>query len=67
MSDNSRPRSRLTDVRYWQERAEEARANAEVFKDAATKKVMLDIARGYDVLAQNAERLLASGKAESEK
>ena len=46
---------------HWRDRAEEARRIAEDMADAEAKRMMLDIADGYDRLAHHAEnRLLAS-------
>ena len=42
--------------RHWRERAEEARTQAEQMRDAETRRVMLDIAVGYDRLAELAEK-----------
>ena len=60
---NVTPGNHITDVGYWQDRAEEARANADLFKDAHTKEMMLSISESYDGLARAAERMLAAGRA----
>lgn len=40
----------------WRDRAEEARARAEEMRDARARQIMLDIAAGYDRLAEMVER-----------
>jgi hypothetical protein len=51
----------LHGVTYWRNRAEEARAVAEQLTTPAARRVMLDIAEGYDKLAEGAEeRIVAS-------
>ena len=47
---------------HWRDRAEEARRIAEDMADAEAKRMMLDIADGYDRLAQHAENRLLTGK-----
>jgi hypothetical protein len=49
----------LNDPAHWQRRAEEARMRADLMDDDESKRVMLDIAEGYDRLAKNAERRLS--------
>ena len=44
------------DPRYWIERAEKARDAAEGMTDPVLKKMMLDVADGYERLAQRAEK-----------
>lgn len=52
----------LDDPTYWQTCAAEARATAERFADDQSRRQMLEIARGYEYLAQRAEeRRRASG------
>ena len=41
---------------YWKNRADEARAVAEQFKDEQ-KQIMLEISAGYDKMVEAAERL----------
>lgn len=53
--------SHFNDPAYWRDRGEEVRAIAEHFKDAETRRMMLDIAADYDFLARRAEQRLASG------
>jgi hypothetical protein len=40
---------------YWRERAEEARAQASEMQDPTAKRTLLEIARSYDRLAEQAE------------
>ena len=47
----------LTDVEYWEARAEEARATAETFTDEGAKETMVGIAKSYDYLAQTARTM----------
>ena len=44
------------DPRYWIEGAEKARDAAEGMTDPVLKKMMLDVADGYERLAQRAEK-----------
>jgi hypothetical protein len=44
----------------WRERAEEARAQAEMMRHAETRRIMLDIAEDYEKLAKDAEALFAA-------
>ena len=44
------------DPRYWLERADKARDVAEKMTDPVLKKMMLDVAAGYERLAMRAER-----------
>jgi hypothetical protein len=53
-TDGPKP-PRLVDQERLRQRAAEARAMAETFKDPAVKKGMLDIADTYDRLADGAE------------
>ena len=53
--------SRLLDEpAHWRERAEEIIALADKVHDPAAKETMLNIAAGYEKLAQRAEERLAS-------
>jgi hypothetical protein len=45
----------INDPEHWRGRAEEMRRLAEDMKDAATKEMMLCIARDYEKLAVRAE------------
>jgi hypothetical protein len=46
---------RLDDQAFWQACAKDARAVADGFSEAESKRQMLEIARGYEYLAQRAE------------
>ena len=48
----------INDPKHWQERAAEARAIAEQFKDPEARLYMLQIAHGYDRLAAHAQSRL---------
>jgi hypothetical protein len=52
----------VNDPEHWRSRAEEARSIADGLHGPEAKRVMLDIAEGYDHLAERAEqrRLTAS-------
>jgi hypothetical protein len=45
----------IHDHQHWRQRAEEARAVAEQMADPEARRMMLNIADGYDKLAQRAE------------
>jgi hypothetical protein len=45
----------LDDPEHWRQRAQEMRALAEDTKDPESKRRMLEVADGYDGLAQRAE------------
>jgi hypothetical protein len=49
------PASSINDPEHWRARAEEMRRLAEDINDAATKEMMLRIARDYEKLAARAE------------
>ena len=44
----------LDDVEHWWSRAEETRTIAEIMTDAEARRIMFDIAEGYDRLAERA-------------
>ena len=44
------------DPKHWRERAEQARALAGQMSDAASKEMMLGIAKDYERLAERAEQ-----------
>jgi hypothetical protein len=46
----------LNDPAHWRQRAEEARAMAEVISDPGAKQTMLRVAAGYEEMARKAER-----------
>jgi len=56
------PASSINDPEHWRARAEEMRRLAEDMKDAATKEMMLRIARDYENLAVRAEERSRSPK-----
>jgi hypothetical protein len=55
----------LNDPMHWRNRAEEARAQAKQLNDPEARRKMLEIADGYERIAERAEqRLRGSEKAE---
>ena len=44
----------LDDVEHWLSRAEETRTIAEIITDPEARRIMFDIAKGYDCLAERA-------------
>ena len=44
----------LDDAEHWLSRAEETRTIAEIMTDAEARRIMFDIAQGYDRLAERA-------------
>jgi hypothetical protein len=50
----------MNDPKHWRDRAEEARSHADDMNDPEAKRQMLEIARGYDRLAERAEERLRS-------
>jgi hypothetical protein len=42
----------LDDAEHWLSRAEETRTIAEIMTDAEARRIMFDIAEGYDRLAE---------------
>ena len=44
----------LDDAEHWLSRAEETRTIAEIMTDLEAKRIMFDIAEGYDRLAERA-------------
>jgi hypothetical protein len=44
------------DAAYWRERAHEARAAADRLRDGDAKRAMLQIAKGYDAMAETTEQ-----------
>ena len=52
----------INDPSHWRDRAEEARRIAEDMADKEAQRMMLNIAAGYDRLAQHAEERTLTGK-----
>ena len=50
------------DPKHWRQRAEEIRTLAEKAHDEQLRLRLLDVADGYDLLAQRAERLKGDQK-----
>ena len=46
----------LSDSRYWRDRAEEASTMADAMRDPVVRQLMLDVAREYQELAQQAKQ-----------
>lgn len=46
----------LSDPEHWRERAEESRVIADLLSDAKARAILIEIAAGYERLAQNAEQ-----------
>lgn len=44
----------LDDAEHWLSRAEETRTIAEIMTDSEARRIMFDIAEGYDRLAERA-------------
>lgn len=56
-------RDPLNDPEHWRDRAEEARLRAEQLGDPEARRMMLEIAAGYERIAERAEqRLRDSGR-----
>jgi hypothetical protein len=49
----------MRDGTHWRERAKEARVTADACSHPGDKKMMLDLARSYDSLAESAEKRFA--------
>jgi hypothetical protein len=54
-------RTLLDDAEHWWSRAEETRTIAEIMNDPEAKRIMFDIAEGYDRLAERAAERTSSG------
>ena len=50
------PLGLLNDAKHWQDRAEEARVHADQMSDPEARRMMLEVAAGYDKLAKRAEQ-----------
>jgi hypothetical protein len=48
------PLELLNNVEHWRDRAEEARVHAEQLTDPEARRMMLDIAKSYERLAERA-------------
>ncbi len=56
--DGFRKQRLIGDVKYWRERAEEKRREAEFILQPITRASLLDTAEGYEVLASRIEQRL---------
>ena len=52
----------LDDTKHWWSRAEETRTIAELINDPEAKRIMFDIAKGYDRLAERAVERVSNRK-----
>jgi hypothetical protein len=52
----------LDDAEHWLSRAEETRTIAEIMTDPEARRIMFDIAEGYDRLAERVVERTGSGK-----
>jgi len=52
----------LFNPEHWRDRAEEARAVASQMTDPRAKATMLDIAKGYDTMAEHAQARAVKAK-----
>jgi hypothetical protein len=56
-------RTLLDDAEHWWSRAEETRTIADLMNDPEARRIMFDIAEGYDRLAERAAERIADSKA----
>lgn len=52
----------LDDAEHWWSRAEETRTIAEIMNDPEARRIMFDIAEGYDRLAERAAERVSHRK-----
>jgi hypothetical protein len=50
----------IDDAEHWHSRAEETRTIAEMINDPEAQRIMCDIAKGYDLLAERAAERVAN-------
>jgi hypothetical protein len=55
----------LDDEEHWWSRAEETRTIAEIMTDPEAKRIMFDIAEGYDRLAERAAERIDRSKTDT--
>jgi hypothetical protein len=55
----------LDDAEHWWSRAEETRTIAEIMTDPEARRIMFDIAEGYDRLAERAAERTGSCKTDT--
>ena len=55
----------LDDVEHWWSRAEETRTIAEIMTDPEARRIMFDIADGYDRLAERAAERTGNRKGDT--
>ena len=60
------PSHMFDDPEHWRQRAEEARVLAEQMSDAASREMMLGIAKDYERLAERAEQRAREERKEKE-
>jgi hypothetical protein len=48
---------KMKDAKHWRDRAAEIRARAIAMEDGVSRRVMLSIAKSYEVLAQRAQEI----------